>query len=247
VVGKDNNGEILLDLMQKSGVDVSGIVRDAHRPTTTKTRIMAHHQQMIRTDEESTQDIGKGVEQKLLEKIAQLAGSVDAVIFEDYNKGVITHALAQKSIALFKRKKIFIGVDPKQKNFHYYKGATLVKPNRKEAAQMVKRPLDNTGEILWAAKKIRRDLRLSAVLVTLGERGMALYEKSGCFTEFPSAARKVYDVTGAGDTVISVLCAFAAAGAGMQEASFLANQAAGLVVAEVGAASVTLDMIRDTL
>jgi len=178
-----------------------------------------------------------------MRKLESLLKTADAVIYEDYNKGVITQDTTQY-ISKFRKKGVFVSVDPKLKNFELFKGASLIKPNRKEASAMIGQTLTD-GEVASAARKILRDYRLDAVVLTLGEKGMALQEKSGAYSEFPSVARNVFDVTGAGDTVISCITACVAAGASNKEAVYLANQAAGIVVGEVGAACVTLDQIRE--
>jgi D-beta-D-heptose 7-phosphate kinase/D-beta-D-heptose 1-phosphate adenosyltransferase len=201
---------------------------------------------MVRADEESIDDLSKIMEEKLLKKISDSLKTADAVIFEDYNKGVLTQKLTQEAIGICKKKKLINTVDPKQKNFHFFDGATLIKPNKKEAGQMVLPAVEKTEDVFKAAKQILNEYHLEAVLITLGESGMALYEKTGEFTSLPSVARKVYDVTGAGDTVISTLTTFLAAGADFKEAAYLANQAAGIVVGEIGAATVTLDQILRT-
>ena len=244
VVGNDSNGKYLIDLFRKKGIDVSGIVMDPDRPTTTKTRIIAHNQQVARTDEEDVSNISRKVESELLARINAVAEKADGVIIEDYNKGVITSRLMKGCIKTFNKNKVFVAVDPKQKNLHYFKGVSLIKPNIKEAAQMVNSNLKNKDEILAAAKKILKQYKLQGVLITLGEDGMALYESNNDFTVFPSAARKVFDVTGAGDTVISSLVTFVAAGASFKEASYLANQAAGIVVGEVGTATIGMNALR---
>lgn len=245
VVGRDGNGKELIRLLQKTKVDTSGILTDPERPTTIKTRIVANHQQVVRADEESVQPISKKTEAALIKKINKIAGKVDGVIYEDYNKGVLTGKLTKESLRLFRKNKVFSAVDPKQKNLSYFRGASLIKPNQKEASLMVNASLDSDSAVNSAAKKILGNYKLDAVLLTLGERGMALYEKE--LTRYPSVARKVFDVTGAGDTVISIFTALMAAGATLKEAAFLANQAAGIVVGEVGTVAVSLAQIKKTL
>jgi len=146
-----------------------------------------------------------------------------------------------------RKKKCFVAVDPKQKNFQYFQGASLIKPNQKEAVHMVNHAIKKKEDILKASKEIIGNLKLDAVLITLGGKGMALYQKGSQFDVFPPVARKVFDVTGAGDTVISTLTALFAAGAKLQEAAFLANQAASIVVAEVGAAAPNLRDLKKSL
>lgn len=244
VVGDDMNGRILQDLLAKMCPDISGLIVDRSRPTSTKTRIMAHHQQVVRADEESEMEINGDVARKLHANLLSLVKSADAVIYEDYNKGVITAGTAG-FIGRFRRNGAFVSVDPKLKNFHLFKGASLIKPNKKEATQMMGRPLASEKDVSLAASRMLKTYGLNAVVITLGEKGMALHEKSGDHTHFPSMARQVFDVTGAGDTVISCITACAAAGATLKEAVYLANQAAGIVVGEVGAASVTVEQIKE--
>ncbi len=244
IVGNDANGKKLLEILEKMNVDASGIVIDEKRPTTIKTRIMAQNQQVVRVDEESQEDISKNIEQKLISIAEKAIKNADGVIFEDYNKGALTSRLVKKCIKMCNAKKIFTTVDPKKINFGYFKGASLIKPNKVETSHIVKRKLNNSEDIHKAAKEILKKYNIDAVLITLGEAGMLLHEKNGDFTQLSSSAKRVFDVTGAGDTVISSVSVLKASGATLKEAAFIANKAAGIVVENIGTATVTLNQLR---
>jgi D-beta-D-heptose 7-phosphate kinase/D-beta-D-heptose 1-phosphate adenosyltransferase len=246
VVGDDTDGKNLIAQLKAMKIDVSGLIIDKGRPTTTKTRILGQQQQIVRADYESQEDLSEKIEAKLLH-VLHMEKSVQGIIIEDYNKGVCTRTLCRQSIGYGKERDIPVTVDPKQKNFEYFKGATVLKPNKKEAVQLVNHPMETEQDIKKAVRNIRQFLKLEAVLITLGEKGMVLYEKNMDLSEFPSVARKVFDVSGAGDTVISSLTAFICAGASFKEAAYLANQAAGIVIGEVGTSAVSLKQIKEAI
>lgn len=248
VVGRDLEGRMLLKVMRQREIETGGIAYDPARRTSLKTRIIAHSQQVVRFDRESAED----VKAEMIKKIVKFAESrirqIDVIILEDYGKGVIQPALLKQILKLAKRHKKTVLVDPKEKNFAYYTGVTIVTPNRKEAyaafqALHHRKPvsLEEVGRGLIKAWKCR------AVLVTLGEDGMALFEKDGQITKIPTAAREVYDVSGAGDTVIGVLALALAAGGKMRDAAKLANLAAGVVVGKLGTATVTKEELRSAV
>ncbi len=245
VVGRDREGRMLLKVIRREGIDTGGIVYDSNRPTTLKTRIIAHSQQVVRFDREKSQNVSPADLKKIVQFIRQKIASMDVVIIEDYGKGVIQPVLLEQVIPLAKKFGKPILVDPKDKHFSYYQGVTAITPNRKEAYAMLENgaacrdmSLDQVG------KHLLKRLQSAAVLVTVGEDGMMLFEKDGSQTHIPTAAREVYDVSGAGDTVIASLGLALAAGATMREAAMISNLAAGIVVGKLGTATVNPDEIE---
>lgn len=238
VVGRDLPGRMLVKAIRQQGIEADGIVYAADRPTALKTRIIAQTQQLVRFDREKTHDISEELSKRILKFVQQNIAQSNVVILEDYGKGVIQPALIRKVVQLAKKYKKPVLVDPKEKNFPYYIGVTTVTPNRKEAYEAVGKsaadlPLEKVGQALL------KKWKCESVLITLGEEGMALFQKNAPVTKIPTAAREVYDVSGAGDTVIGTFALALAAGAKMREAAMLSNFAAGVVVAKLGTASLT--------
>lgn len=249
VVGRDLAGRMLLKAMRREGIETGGVVYDDSRPTTVKTRVIAHSQQVVRFDKEKEHNISDEDRRDILKFIAKTIKTIDVVIIEDYGKGVITPPLLKEVLSIAKKFKKPVLVDPKEKHFSYYKGATLITPNRKEAyggleaiSKMTQKP-----EIDELGKKLLEALSLDSVLITLGEDGMALFEKKGAVTKIPTMAQEVYDVSGAGDTVIAVLALALAAGASTKEAAKISNLAAGVVVGKLGTATVATDELRNAV
>lgn len=230
VIGTDRNGEILEDLLKERKIFPLN-VKDSKRPTTEKTRIIAVSQQLLRIDRESKERLSEEISDKLIKQIKKVIDSIDAVIVSDYGKGVITPKLME-----FLRgcnKPLFI--DPKPSNFSLYTGITTMTPNRKEAYECIK--ADRETPVEQVGKMIMEELGINTLLITLGSEGMMLFNNNKT-VKIPAKARKVYDVTGAGDTVISVLALAKISGASWEEAASLANYAAGYVVGEIGTAAV---------
>lgn len=234
VTGQDSSGKQLRSLVQNLGFDDSGIVEDSTRPTTVKTRVIAHHQHVVRIDEEQKHRINEAVQQKILAYLRASIDNLDAVIFQDYNKGVVVKNLINEVIDLSRKHDKIITVDPKFDNFFEYKHVTLFKPNRKETEEALGRRLDHKEAIDSAGQILLDRLKSNHVLITLGEKGMALFSQTGETRYVANKARKVADVSGAGDTVISTLTMALAGGAMVEEAASLANFAAGIVCGEVG-------------
>ncbi|MCM8775377.1 MAG: PfkB family carbohydrate kinase, partial [Candidatus Omnitrophica bacterium] len=224
----------------REGIDIGGIVYDRTRPTTLKTRVIAHSQQVVRFDREKAEDISKEDLNKILRFVHDKIQTVDTVVIEDYGKGVVQPRLIKGIVRLARRFKKPVLVDPKEKNFPYYSGVTVITPNRNEAYQAMENGLGRHRQYTleevgrWLLKKYQ----LQAALITLGEEGMALFEKNGSVTQIPTTAREVYDVSGAGDTVIAILGLALATGAKMRDAAILSNLAAGIVVGKLGTAVV---------
>jgi len=237
IVGVDHAGQQLKELFAEKGLDTDGLIVDPNRPTTFKTRVIAHHQHVVRTDFENSQDIDKSIESKVMEALERIHSTANGLILQDYNKGLLTQTIIQKAIASFQDKITF--VDPKYNHFFDYRNATLFKPNRKETADRLGLNLDDDANIQKAGKELLERLSCEAVLITLGEAGMVLFEKDKPEIRVPTKAVKVHDVSGAGDTVISTLAVAMSAGASIPEAATLANHAAGIVVGEVGIIPIT--------
>jgi len=251
VTGDDANSKILLNELKKRKISLQGIFTEKNRHTTVKTRILAGHQQVVRVDWEHTHALPKELNAKILKFVKKNIGSFDAVIIEDYGKGVINMELLKELISLAKTNKKIITVDPKEENFRYYHGVTSITPNRKELENAIRnlkiqdtanRFRINTDKLFTgkdvdlAAREILEYLNLDSILVTLGEQGMKLLEKNGRLTHIPTQAQEVFDVSGAGDTVISTFTLALCAGASKLEAAYIANFAAGIVVGKLGTA-----------
>lgn len=250
VIGNDEIGQLLAKEVQRLGVDPAGLIIDEDRPTTVKTRIIAHSQQVVRVDKEKRHPLKTDTVKRLLNFISAHLNELDAILISDYAKGVICPSLIAGLKAMVKNKTILITVDPKVKNIPLYQGMTLVTPNHYEAIQAsgFNGITDISEElIITAGKKLLAMLNSEAVLITRGEAGMSLFEKNGNITHIPAVAKKVYDVTGAGDTVIATLTAAWASGADLKEAAILANLAAGIVVGEVGTATVSRNQLLQAL
>ncbi len=237
VVGVDGMAMTLEDVLRSIGVsDVSGLVRDPMRPTTVKSRIMGHSQQMLRIDSESTEAISSAIATALVAWCETHVAGADACLLSDYAKGVLTEEVCQSVIRLAIQHRVPVVVDPKGRHFGKYRGATVITPNEHEvqvaaASEDIETPLDEmVGDL-------RRQVGDAELLVTRGAEGMSLYLASGAPIQFPAAARRVYDVTGAGDTVAATVALGLAAGADLPTAAQLATTAAGIVVGKVGTAT----------
>lgn len=235
VIGNDGSGQRLAELVQNTGFPNAGIFIDASRPTTIKTRVIAHDQHVVRTDRESRHDLAPEMQEKLLHHLENLLPTLDAILIEDYNKGVICQPFLGRVIDLAQQHRCLITVDPKFNHFFEYQNVTVFKPNRKEAEEVIGMKLTTANDLERAGKILLQRLQGAHVLITLGERGMALFSRNGAHHVIPTRARRVHDVSGAGDTVIATLTVALAAGADILEAAHLANYAAGVVVGEVGA------------
>ena len=245
VAGKDASGEIIMRMLENSGVGSGGIFTSS-RHTTVKTRIIAHNQQVVRFDREKKDGVSRKVLQGIIEYIRSAVRTHDAVIISDYKKGVICPGLVKEVLKYTKAKKIFVAVDPKIGHFHWYKHVSLITPNVNEASIASGIEIKDEKTLLRAGRALLKKIRCDAILVTRGESGMSLFKK-GKVIHIRTAARNVYDVTGAGDTVIAAFTLSHAAGALLEEAAVIANHAAGIVVGEVGTAVVTRDQLRKSL
>ena len=239
LVGDDETGRLLLRLMEQHGADVSGVMIDDGRPTTVKTRVIAQHQQLLRTDHESRAPLDRRVAQKLLALAVPAARAAGAVIASDYGKGVLAGDVVASLLKVCAPAAIPLAVDPKGRDYGRYRGASIITPNQLEAAQASSCPIADQQTLLQAGRALLEQLQCDALLITRGEHGMSLFERAGRITHLPTFARSVFDVTGAGDTVIGTLGLALAAGASYVEACTLANHAAGVAVQKIGTATVT--------
>lgn len=244
VVGQDDSGRALKTIVADNGFPGDGILIDPSRPTTVKTRVIAHHQHVVRVDRETKDDIPADMRAKILDVLRRSASSLDAIIIQDYNKGVVTKELIHELVEFARQQNVIITVDPKFNNFFEYKNVTVFKPNRKETEEALGVRLGDQASIDRAGRALVERLKAEHVLLTLGERGMSLFDSDGAVTHVPTSARQVADVSGAGDTVISTLTMALAAGASIKEAAMLANVAGGVVCGEVGIVPITVDALR---
>jgi D-glycero-beta-D-manno-heptose-7-phosphate kinase len=236
VTGADGGGDRLRAALRESNHADDSLVVDKSRPSTIKTRIIAHSQLVVRADREMRSPIEGDVEEKVIAKLKEALGAAHALIVSDYDKGVVTRRILSEVLPLaYERMPVLI--DPKIRNFDSYRPATLVTPNHHEALRLTNLEENSNESLLQAARSIRDKLSCDAVLITRGDRGMMLLEGDRDPVYVETAAREVYDVTGAGDTVIATLGVSLAAGASMLEAATLANHAAGIVVGKIGTAT----------
>lgn len=239
IVGSDEGGRRLLQQLGTRRGGRGGIIIDADRPTTRKTRVIAHNQQMVRFDVERRTEMKVALQRRIVRYVESRLREVSCVVVSDYAKGVVTAPLMMELVRLTTLRRIPLVVDPKVEHFSYYKGVTVVTPNHLEATQAAGVHGDDDLSIGQAGETIRQRLGCHSVLVTRGERGMSLFETDGTSFHIPTMARQVYDVTGAGDTVIATLGLALATGASMRDGAVLANHAAGIVVGMVGTATVS--------
>lgn len=239
VIGADESGRLLLKELGKSRSGRGGVIIDHDRPTTRKSRVIAHNQQIVRYDMEGRQELKGTLQKRLLRYVESRIRELSCIVVSDYAKGVVSSALMTELTRMAALRKIPVIVDPKVEHFSYYKGVTVMTPNHLEATQAAGLHGDDDQTINQAGAVIRQRLGCQSVLITRGEKGMSLYEGEGTSWHLPTQARQVYDVTGAGDTVIGTLALALATGANMREAATLANHAAGIVVGMVGTATVS--------
>jgi len=242
VCGNDEDGTLLNNMLDHSNCRTDGLHISKKRPTIVKTRILARHQQIVRVDKETTSALDAEEKESLWKNACDILPQVDGVIISDYAKGVVSSPFISDLVKKCKSMKKFVAIDPKERHFDLYKGVSIMTPNLKEAHIALGIPYSccTDEEIKTMGWQIIKEYNLPYLLITLSERGMALFERDGqIFSHLPTEAQEVYDVTGAGDTVISVYTAAISCSATPFEAAFLANHAAGLTVAELGTAAVT--------
>jgi len=253
VVGPDDMGKKLREILSEKGIPTEGIFVDEDRYTTVKTRVVAHNQQVVRFDRETQMDISAGYTEKILQYVSSMADQINVIIVSDYHKGMITQELLHGIREVIANHNIRVCVDPKRSNLSFYRGLDVITPNHHEAEKALEieelNEDDPEKEALVYEKvmSLLERINLSALLITRGKAGMSLYESNGSVAHIPSHARSVYDVTGAGDAVIAVFSLCIASGASLREAAEIANHAAGIVVGKVGTATVFQEELRRSL
>ncbi len=263
-LGDDQEGDIFLKELQKRKISTRGIFANKSVPTTIKTRIIAQHQQMLRLDREKVvSSASEDIQKKIISFIRGHIAMFDAIVVSDYGKGMINAGLLSEVCSLAREKGKIITVDPKVEHFVYYRGVTAITPNKSETenairnliiTQVDRRKLTLTSDrlstlpdIIAAGQQLLRFLNLESLLITLGEQGMCIFDRGKDPVHIHTKAREVFDVTGAGDTVIAVFTLSLAAGASKLKAANLANYAAGIVVGKMGTATVTRDELLEAL
>jgi rfaE bifunctional protein kinase chain/domain len=246
-IGKDASGRELRKILSARGISC-GLIESKDRPTTTKTRVIAQHQQVLRIDEESTAPIaGAALLEDARRRIEYVIADSDGVILSDYAKGFVSRELAAFTIAMSNRQGKPVLVDPKGADAAKYLGASVLKPNRTELACLSGMPVSGREATLTAGRALAKVLGGCAIVATESEDGMSVFESGGREFHIPTSAKEVYDVTGAGDTVIATLALAMTAGLRLSDAARLANLAAGIIVGQVGTAAVTADSLRAEL
>jgi len=246
-IGQDEKGDRLLGLIQNRGVETEGIFRFVHRPTTSKIRIIAHSQQILRIDKEDNRPITEKTEKKIIEFIKKVLPGVDGAICSDYQKGILTPKIIKTLVTGCRKYKKHVIVDPKSSDFSLYQGASVLTPNQKEVERSVPIKIGNEEDLERAAEYLLSLTRAEALLITRGKDGMTLYRNKEKPVPIATEAKEVFDVTGAGDTVVSVFGMSLFVGFSFEEAAWLSNMAAGIVVGKLGTAVVTLEEINEFL
>jgi D-beta-D-heptose 7-phosphate kinase/D-beta-D-heptose 1-phosphate adenosyltransferase len=241
LVGEDSQAEALRTALEEAGISTGNLVADSTRPTSTKCRVVAHRQQVVRLDQEDSSQIAGIVEESLLARALELLPSADACVISDYAKGVVTPRIASELIEAARQMGKPVVVDPKGANYQKYQGATIITPNVHEAEVALNRKLASEGNVVAAGQQLCELLCGTAVLITRGAQGMSLFQLDCTPLHIPTVARNVFDVTGAGDTVVATLALQLAAASSLEEATYLANQFAGIVVGKFGTAVVALE------
>lgn len=245
LIGSDLPGRRLKELLQRSEIDSRGLVVEKKRPTITKSRVLAGHQQVLRIDKEDSSSLKKSESARLLRLVRNLVDEVDGMVLEDYAKGIASQELVEELVRIARRRKRFLVVDPNEKNIFTYRGVQLVTPNRKEA--LAAAGMNRAAKVEAIGRRLLKKWGCRAVLLTLGEDGMCLFATGKNPHYIPTVAREVFDVSGAGDTVVSTASLALAAGATLEEAARLANCAAGVVVGKLGTATANRDELLGAL
>jgi len=233
IIGNDRTGDVLRSILDEKGIGLCSF--DDQRPTIVKTRVIAHNQQVVRFDREDKRRVSGKAFEAIIKCIKKTVKDHDAVIISDYKKGLVSPELVAEVVRAAKKKNKFVAVDPKTGHFHCYKNVSLITPNIMEASHGAGLEIKDEKSLINAGRTLLKKIPCKSVLITRGEEGMSLFEK-GKITHIPTVAQHVYDVTGAGDTVIAVFTLAHASGATMYQAAVIANHAAGIVVGEVGTA-----------
>ncbi len=247
IIGTDEEAQQLRDSLKEIKVSADYLIELINRPTTVKTRIIAHSQQVVRLDQEDKSSLSSDDESVVWEKILQVIDQVEIIVVSDYAKGLLTDKILKNLLETAKEKSIPVLVDPKGIAYEKYTGATLLTPNQREAAEACNLSLEAINMVEDAGRKLLNDLQVKGVLVTEGENGMTLFQSDSESIHFDALARNVYDVTGAGDTVIATLAVALGSGATLETAAKMANVAAGIVVEKVGTTPITFEELKNGL
>jgi rfaE bifunctional protein kinase chain/domain len=246
VVGEDGFAQELRRTVGDHGIGAELIISDPSRRTTTKTRVVARHQQVVRIDREDPHEIEGNVLKRVRDAALHALPDVAGIVLSDYGKGVIVTELLRELLDEAGRRSIPVCVDPKETHFFSYQGVTVLTPNVTEASTAFGRRIKDAPTLLEAGRSLRERLVARSLLITQGEEGMTLFEE-GVETHYPAVATEVFDVTGAGDTVVSTFTLAVSAGGSLRQSALLANHAAGIVVREVGTACATREAIHRSL
>ncbi len=245
--GTGKAGQMIFEKLEDLGVETSGIVSEPERPTTRKTRVIASNQQVLRIDKEVKRRINSRTLERLTKIIASRIREVDLIIISDYDKGLVTRELVARTVDLAHQHGVLTLADPKSLDFTKYTGVSVLTPNKKEAGLAANMDILTDEDLAAASEKIMAQASLQRLLITCGKDGMGLFERGKASRTIESKARQVFDVSGAGDTVISLLGLGLASGAGFEAAAGAANAAAGIVVAKVGTATASIDELKQVL
>lgn len=247
IIGEDDVGGRLQGVLAERGIDGRHLVVSPARKTTLKIRVIAHNQQIVRIDEETTGEPNREELDRLSEALKWVLSDVHILVISDYGKGAVNAETVGILFELAERNSIPVVVDPKTSDYSHFKGCKVLTPNHKEAGRVVGRTIRTEEDLRWVGGKLLAEVGCEGVLITWGERGMALFEGRDPFTHLPTEAREVYDVTGAGDTVVATLVLALAAGADLLSAAYLANLAAGIVVGKMGTSTVNGEELTERL
>jgi D-beta-D-heptose 7-phosphate kinase/D-beta-D-heptose 1-phosphate adenosyltransferase len=246
-IGEDTEGEMLTELLRKESTDVSGIVRDRTLPTGLKTRIIAQHQHVVRVDREKTRAMDGPVLEEALRRVEAHISGVAGMVVSDYGKGMITPVLVQRIVSMARSHGKPLVLDPKSRDFRMYRGVSCITPNQKEAGEACGLKIETDEDAVACGRRILDQMEAECVLITRGEQGMSVFERNGEVTHIPTHAQEVYDVSGAGDTVVGTFSLAICAGASWKTAAYLSNVAAGVVVGKVGTATASMEEILHRL
>jgi rfaE bifunctional protein kinase chain/domain len=247
VIGSDSEADTLVSLLESANVSSGSIVSISDRPTSVKTRVVAHSQQVVRVDQETTSEFSDDDHHAVWEKISEFLYEADAIVISDYAKGLLSPSLLWRLIDTARSHKKVVLVDPKGKHYSRYAGASMLTPNRREAAEACNLDEDLPDMVTIAGNQLMNEIDLAMVLITQGEEGMTLFQRDKEPVHLRAAAKQIYDVTGAGDTAIACLSVALGAGLDPIEAASLANRAAGLVVEHVGTTAITSQMLESVI
>jgi D-beta-D-heptose 7-phosphate kinase/D-beta-D-heptose 1-phosphate adenosyltransferase len=249
IVGKDPAGQRVLGALRRIGASTAGVFTEPKLQTVQKTRVIAspHHQQIVRLDRETPDSVRAATLRKLRDFIAARAARFDGIVISDYGKGVIHQELIESVARLADRHRVICVIDPKKENYERYRKPTLITPNKAEAGEAAGMLIHNEASLQEAGRKLLRKWRAKGVLITRGAEGMSLFRPRLPSRHFPTQPRDVFDVTGAGDTVVAVCALALACGAGYEDAAVLANVAAGFVGDEVGTVAVPVEKLKSAI